>query len=144
MRFLFRKINLRLKWPWSLTSWSMPRTYLDVKLNALSISVVKIWGSYLKNQFDIEITLILDLKVKVKVTISWPPLNPTTFLRKVFLQNAYLQRYSHPLIKMGHRVYIWLYESNFTSTVTGQNCKMAKNGVFCSILAPKYNPRVLE
>ena len=47
-------------------------------------------------------TLILDLKVKVKVTISWPPLYPTTLVRKVFLQNAYLQRYSHPLIEMGH------------------------------------------
>ena len=46
--FPFEKKKFCSKWPWFLTSRSRSRTYLDVKFNALSISVVKIWGSYLK------------------------------------------------------------------------------------------------
>ena len=51
------KINFSSKWPWFLSSRSRSRTYLGVKFNAPSISVVKIWGSYLK---------------KINLTLKWP------------------------------------------------------------------------
>ena len=51
-----KKINLTLKWPWSLTSSSRSRTYLVVKVNAFSISVVKM-------RFVFK---------KINLTLKWP------------------------------------------------------------------------
>ena len=60
------------------------RTYLNVKFSALSIYEVKSGGSHLKNRFDLQMTLIIDLKVMAEVTIGCLPRNSTTFVLKVF------------------------------------------------------------
>ena len=71
----------------------------------ISESGIKNRGSHLKNYFELQITLKIDLKVKTNNTKRWPPLFWTTYVLTNFLYSAYFWRYLSGSIKIAHPVY---------------------------------------